>query len=51
LDKLPVTSVRFAGRNVDQGLEPLENAFTGYLPFPGFEIKNKFVRMIGANIG
>jgi hypothetical protein len=30
--------------------EPFENAFTGYLSFPGFEIKDKFVRMVSADI-
>jgi hypothetical protein len=30
--------------------EPLEDTFTGYFSFPGFEIKDKFVRVIGADI-
>ena len=30
--------------------EPLENAFTRYLSFPGFEIKDNFIRVIGADV-
>ena len=30
--------------------EPLEDTFAGYLSFPGFEIEDEPVRMIGADI-
>jgi hypothetical protein len=40
---IPGTSVRLT--------EPLEDTFAGYLSFPGFEIEDEPVRMIGADIG